>query len=41
MITKPIHVDGEVLNLVLTDVPGVVTVRVGPPVGTSDHSAVF
>ena len=41
MITEPTHIDGGVLDLVLTDVPDVVVVRVGSPVGILDHSAVF
>ena len=34
----PTHIDGWVLDLVLTDVEGV---RVSAPTETSDHSAVF
>ena len=41
MVTEPAHIDGGVLDLGLTDVPDVVGVRVGSPVGTSDHSAVL
>ena len=41
MATEPIYIDGGVLDLLLTDVTDVVGVRVGSPVGTSDHSAVF
>ena len=41
MVTEPTHIDGGVLVLVLTNVPGVEGVWVGSPVGTSDHSAVF
>ena len=41
MVTEPTHIDGEVPDLVLTDVPDVVGVRVGLPVGTSHHSAVI
>ena len=41
LVTEPTHIDGEVLDWVLTDVPGVEGVRVGSPVGTSDHSAIF
>ena len=36
----PIHIDGVVLHIVLTDVPDVVEVRVDSLVGTSDHFAV-
>ena len=41
MVTEPTGIDGGVLDLVLTDIPDVVGVRVGSPVGTSDHSAIF
>ena len=41
MVTEPTHIDGRVLDLVLTDIPDVVGVRVGSHVGTSDHIAVF
>ena len=41
MVTAPTHIYGRVLSLMLTDVPDVVGVRVGSPVGTSDHSGVF
>ena len=41
MVTEPTHIDGGGLDLVLTDAPDVAGVRVGSPVGTSDHSAVF
>ena len=41
MVTEPTHIDGEVLELVLTDVPDIVGVQVGSPVRTSNHSAVF
>ena len=41
MLIEPTHVDREVFDLVLTDVPDVVVVRVSSPVGTSDQSAVF
>ena len=33
--------DAGVVDLVLTDIPDVVGVRVGLPVGTSDHTAYF
>ena len=32
--TEPIHIDEEVLDLVLTEVPDIAEVRVGLPVGT-------
>ena len=42
MATEPIHIEGEgVLDLLLTDVPDAIGVRVDSPVGTTDHSAVF
>ena len=41
MVTEPTHIDGGVFDLVLTNVSDVVEVRVGSPVGTLDHSAVF
>ena len=40
-MTEPTHFDRCVFGLVLTVVLDVVGVRVGSPVGTSDHSAVF
>ena len=41
MVTEPTHIDGGVLDLVLTDVPDVVGAQVIMPVGTSDHRIVF
>ena len=41
MVAEPIHINGGVLDLVLTDVPKVVRGRVGSQVGISDHSAIF
>ena len=41
MVTESKHVDGEMLGLVVTDVPNIVGVRVGSPVRTSDHSVIF
>ena len=38
---EPTHFGRGVLDFVLTDVPEVVEVRVGSPVRTSDHSAIF
>ena len=40
MVTEPAHIDEGVLDLVLTDVPDVIGIRVGAPVETSDHNAV-
>ena len=41
IVTKPSHIDEGVLDLVLTDSPDIVGVRVDSIVGTSDHSAVL
>ena len=41
MFTERTHLDGGVLNLVLTDVPDIVGVRIGSPIETLDHSTVF
>ena len=41
MVMDPTHIDRGVLDLVLTDVPTLVRVRVDSPVRTSGHSAVF
>ena len=41
MVTKPTHIDGGVLDLVLTDVPDVAGVRNGSPVGTAEYSVIF
>ena len=38
LVDEPTHLAGNRLDLVFTDVPGVVSVSVGTPVGTSDHS---
>ena len=38
LIHEPTHVSGNCLDLIFTDVPGVVASRVGSPIGTSDHS---
>ena len=40
MVTEPTHIDGEVLDLVLTDAPDFVGVSVGSLVGISDQSAI-
>ena len=39
MVSGPTHVAGGTLDLVLTDVPDLVSVDVGSPIGSSDHSA--
>ena len=41
MSRKPTHIDCSMLDLVLTNVPDFVGVRIGSPVETSDYSAVF
>ena len=41
MVTEPTHFDEGVLDLVVMDIPDVVGVRGGLPVGTSDHNAIF
>ena len=41
MIIEPLHIVERVLDLVLTDAPDLVEVRVGTSVGTSDHSVIF
>lgn len=40
LIHSPTHRSGNTLDLIFTDVPGVVTSNVGSPIGTSDHSFV-
>ena len=40
LIQRPTHRSGNTLDLIFTDVPGVVTSNVGIPIGTSDHSFV-
>ena len=39
IVTEPRYIGGGVLDLVLTDAPDAVGIRVGSPVGTLDHSA--
>ena len=39
LVNEPTHVHGNRLDLLLTDVPGLVSVEVLGPIGTSDHSA--
>lgn len=41
LVAEPTHIHGNPLDLVLTDVTGVVNVLVVPPVGTSDHSSLL
>ena len=41
MTTELTHIDGGMLDLVLTDVSDIVGVRIGSPVGASDHSVIF
>ena len=41
MVKKPKHIDRIVSALVVTDVPDLVKVWVGSPVGISDHRTVF
>ena len=41
MVTEPTHIDGGVLDLVLTDDPDIVGVQVGSPVATLNNSAVL
>ena len=40
LIKRPTHRSGNTLDLIFTDVPGVVSGNVGTPIGTSDHSFV-
>ena len=37
LIRCPTHFAGNILNLVMTDVPDIVVVFVSTPLGTSDH----
>ena len=41
LVDGPTHIAGGTLDLVLTDIPDLVKVVVGSPVGTSDHSALL
>ena len=41
MVVRPTHIDGGVLDLVLTDIPDRAEFRDGLPVTPSDHSAVL
>ena len=38
LIQRPTHRSGNTLDLLFTDVPGVVSSNVGTPIGTSDHT---
>ena len=40
LIQRPTHRSGNILDLIFTDVPGVVSGNVGVPIGTSDHTFV-
>ncbi|MEL6899152.1 MAG: hypothetical protein AAFP90_23870, partial [Planctomycetota bacterium] len=40
LIVEPTHIRGNRLDLLLTDVPGVVDALVKPPLGNSDHSVI-
>ena len=37
LVAEPTHVSGNCLDLLITDVPGMCNVSVGPQIGTSDH----
>ena len=41
LVDKPIHNLGNTLDLLLTDVPGIVDATVSQPVGTSDHNSIL
>ena len=41
MVMEPGDIDGGVLDLVLTDVHNLVEVRIGSPIGTTGHGAIF
>ena len=40
-VTELTHTEGGILDLVWTDAHDLVTVRVVPPIGISDHNALF
>ena len=40
-VTEPTHIEGWVLDLVVTNAPDVVGVRAGSLVRTSNHSVIF
>ena len=37
LISEPTHVRGNCLDIIFTDVPGLLTTSVGTPIGSSDH----
>ena len=41
VVAKPTHIGGALCDLMLADILDVVGIRVGAPVGTSNHSAIF
>ena len=41
MVDKPTHNLGNTLDLLLTDVPGIVDATVSQTVGTSDHNSIL
>ena len=41
IVSEHTHIAGGVLDLVLTDVPGLIGLRVGSTLRTSDHTAIF
>ena len=41
LVDKSTHHSGNCLDLLFTDVPGIVDSTVRPPLGNSDHSVVF
>ena len=41
LVDKPTHNLGKTLDLLLTDVPGIVDATVSQPVGTSDHNSIL
>ena len=41
MVTEPTHIEGRILDLMMTADPELVGVRIGSLVGTSDLRAVF
>ena len=41
LVDRPTHILGNTLDLLLTDVPGIVDATVSQPVGTSDHNSIL
>ena len=41
MVAEPRNIEREVHDLMLTDIPDVVGIRVGSPVRTTDYSVIF